>query len=105
MRQNLLKVYLDDTEWDAVVDMADAVSMPLSGFVRSFLLTQKPPQPKARGITAEAVTALNRLGALLNQLARIEHASKTLSAADLREIADARKRLLAIAKDLKGDST
>jgi hypothetical protein len=105
MRQNLLKVYLDDEEWDRVVDMADAVAMPLSGYVRAFLMTQKPPAPKVRGITSEAVAALNRNGALLNQLARIGHASKTLSAADIRELTAARERLVAIANDLKGDPT
>jgi lambda repressor-like predicted transcriptional regulator len=105
MRQNLLKVYLDDEEWDRVVDMADAVAMPLSGYVRAFLMTQKPPAPKAKGVTAEAVAALNRNGALLNQLARIGHTSKTLSAADLRELTAARERLIAIAKDLNGNLT
>lgn len=105
MRQNLLKVYLDDAEWNRVVDMADAVAMPLSGYVRAFLMTQQAPAPKARGVTAEAVAALNRNGALLNQLARIGHASKTLSAADIRELTAARERLLAIARDLNGDTT
>jgi len=105
MRQNLLKVYLDDHEWDAVVDMADAVSMPLSGFVRTFLVTQKPPKPKATGVTIEAVAALNRVGSLLNQIARIGHASKTLSAADVRQVTAARDRLLALALTLDGDPT
>lgn len=105
MRQNLLKVYLDDHEWDTVVDMADAVSMPLSGFVRTFLVTQKPPKPKATGVTIEAVAALNRVGSLLNQIARIGHASKTLSAADVRQVTAARDRLLALALTLDGDPT
>ena len=103
MRQNLLKVYMDDTEWDHVVDMADAVSMPLSGFVRTFLLTQKPPQPKASGVSAEAVAALNRIGALLNQIARIGSGSKSFSPAEVRAVTDARERLLVIAQTLSGD--
>jgi len=103
MRQNLLKVYLDDTEWDHVVDMADAVSMPLSGFARTFLVTQKPPKPKASGVTVEAVAALNRVGSLLNQIARIGHASKTLSTADVLKLTAARERLLALALTLSGD--
>jgi hypothetical protein len=103
MRQNLLKVYLDDAEWDHVVDMADAVSMPLSGFVRTFLVTQRPPKPKASGVTVEAVAALNRVGSLLNQIARIGHASKTLPAADVLKLTAARERLLALALTLSGD--
>ncbi|ATX65222.1 plasmid mobilization protein [Roseinatronobacter bogoriensis] len=103
MRQNVLKIYLDDNEWDHIVDMAASVSMPLSGFARTFLLTQKPPQPKALGITVEAVAALNRIGSLLNQIAKIGNSSKTFSAAEVRAVTVARERLLTIAEQLEGD--
>ncbi|WP_340240375.1 hypothetical protein [Sulfitobacter pontiacus] len=100
MRQNVLKIYLDDNEWDHVVDMAASVSMPLSGFARTFLVTQKPPQPKASGVTVEAVAALNRCGSLLNQIARIGNSSQTFTAAEVRAVTTARERLLAIASQL-----
>nr|WP_134014081.1 hypothetical protein [Rhodobaca barguzinensis] len=83
--------------------MAASVSMPLSGFARTFLLTQKPPQPKALGITVEAVAALNRIGSLLNQIAKIGNSSKTFSAAEVRAVTVARERLLTIAEQLEGD--
>ena len=105
MRQNVLKIYLDDHEWDHVVEMAETVAMPLSGFVRTFLLTQKPPSPRATGVTLEAVAALNRTGALLNQIARVANRSQTLSAAEIRGVAAARERLLSIATQLGGGST
>jgi hypothetical protein len=104
MRQNILKIYLDDDEWNHVVDMAETVAMPLSGFVRTFLLTQKPPRPRATGVTVEAVAALNRTGSILNQIARIGNTSKTFSAAEVRAVAAARERLLAIAEQFEGGS-
>ena len=103
MRQNVLKIYLSDAEWDHVVDMAESVSMPMSGFARTFLVTQKPPRPKALGVTVEAVAALNRCGALLNQVAKIGNSSKTFSAAEVRAVTAARQRLVAIAEQLTGD--
>jgi hypothetical protein len=104
MRQNILKIYLDDDEWNHIVEMAENVAMPLSGFVRTFLLTQKPPRPRATGVTIEAVAALNRTGALLNQIARVANRSQTLSAAEIRGVAAARERLLVIAEQLEGGS-
>lgn len=105
MRQNVLKIYLDDAEWDHVVDMATSVSMPLSGFARTFLVTQKPPRPKASGVTVEAVAALNRCGSLLNQIARVGNSSESFSAAEVRAVTATRERLLAIAEQLTGDRT
>ncbi|TMV88193.1 hypothetical protein FGG78_17510 [Thioclava sp. BHET1] len=103
MRQNVLKIYLDDNEWDHVVKMAATVSMPLSGFARTFLVTQRPPRPKASGVTVEAVAALNRCGALLNQVAKIGNSAKTFSAAEVQAVRAARQRLVAIAEQLTGD--
>ncbi|QOL82652.1 hypothetical protein [Pseudooceanicola spongiae] len=103
MRQNVLKIYLSDAEWDHVVGMAESVSMPMSGFARTFLVTQKPPRPKASGVTVEAVAALNRCGAFLNQFARVACRSQTLSPAEIREVTAAREHLLAIAEQLTGD--
>ena len=77
--------------------------MPLSGFARTFLITQRPPRPKAAGVTVEAVAALNRTGALLNQIARVANRSQTLTAAEVRGVTAARDRLLAIAETLAGD--
>lgn len=105
MRQNILKIYLNDDEWNHVVGMAETVAMPLSGFVRTFLLTQKPPRPRATGVTVEAVAALNRTGSILNQIAKIGNTSKTFSAAEVRAVAAARERLLSIATQLEGGST
>jgi hypothetical protein len=105
MRQNVLKIYLSDAEWDHVVGMAESVSMPMSGFARTFLVTQRPPRPKASGVTVEAVAALNRCGALLNQVAKIGNSSKSFSAAEVRAVTAARERLLAIASQLEGGST
>lgn len=102
MRQNVLKIYLSDAEWDHVVGMAESVSMPMSGFARTFLVTQSPPKPKASGVTVEAVAALNRCGALLNQVARVANSSQTLSQAEIREVTAARERLLGIAEQLEG---
>lgn len=103
MRQNVLKIYLSDAEWDHVVGMAESVSMPMSGFARTFLVTQRPPRPKASGVTVEAVAALNRCGTLLNQIARVGNSSKSFSAAEVRAVTAARERLLAIAEQLTGD--
>ena len=99
----MLKIYLDDDEWNHVVGLAENVAMPLSGFARTFLITQRPPRPKAAGVTVEAVAALNRTGALLNQIARGANRSQTLTAAEVRGVTAARDRLLAIAETLAGD--
>lgn len=103
MRENILAIRLDDDEWNRIADMAGSVSLPMSSYVRSFILTQRPPKPKATGVTVEAVAALNRIGALLNQIARVGNSSKTFSAAEVGRVTAARKRILEIATDLKGD--
>jgi hypothetical protein len=105
MRENVLAIRLTDEEWNDIEDMAGAAQLPLSTYVRAFVLTQKPPAPKASGIDAEAVAALNRVGSLLNQIARVGNTSKTFSAADIRGVTAARERLSAIAEQLEGDQT
>lgn len=103
MRQNILQVRLSDEEWNEIYTMAGSVSLPMSSYVRSFILTQKPPQPKASGVTVEAVAALNRIGALLNQIAKVGNTTKTFSAADVERVTAAQKRILEIAETLNGD--
>jgi len=103
MRENVLAIRLDDDEWSRIADMAGSVSLPMSSYVRSFILTQQPPKPRATGVTVEAVAALNRLGSLLNQIAKVGNSSKTFSATDVRDATAARKRILEIADALKGD--
>lgn len=105
MRENVLAIRLTDDEWNEIEDMAEAAQLPLSTYVRAFVLTQKPPAPKASGIDAEAVAALNRVGSLLNQIARVGNVSKTFSAADIDGVTAARERLSAIAAQLEGDQT
>lgn len=103
MRHHVLAIRLDDDEWDQITDMARAVSLPTSSYVRSFILTQQPPKPRATGVTVEAVAALNRLGSLLNQIAKVGNSSKTFSATDVRDATAARERILEIATKLTGD--
>lgn len=103
MRQNILQVRLSDEEWNEIYTMAGSVSLPMSSYVRSFILTQKPPQPKASGVTVEAVAALNRIGALLNQIAKVGNTTKTFPAADVDRVTAARERILEIAETLNGD--
>jgi hypothetical protein len=102
MRENVLAMRLGDDEWDQIADMADAVRLPMSTYVRAFILTQKPPQPKALGVSIEAVAALNRVGALLNQIARVGNSSRTFSAADVERVTATQKRLREIADQLQG---
>jgi hypothetical protein len=102
MRENILAIRLGDNEWDKISDMAEAVRLPMSTYVRSFILTQSPPKPKATGVTVEAVAALNRMGALLNQIARVGNTSKTFSAVEVERVTAARKRLGQIADQLAG---
>ena len=103
MRGNILAIRLDDDEWNSIADMAESVSLPISSYVRSFVLTQRPPKPKASGVTVEAVAALNRIGALLNQIAKVGNIAKTFSTADVDRVTAARKRILEIAETLNGD--
>ncbi|WP_417249281.1 plasmid mobilization protein [Celeribacter sp.] len=103
MRENILQIRLSDREWDHIADMAGSVSLPMSSYVRSFILTQTPPKPKASGVTVEAVAALNRVGALLNQIARVGNSSKAFSAAEVGRVTAARERILEIATELTGD--
>lgn len=103
MRENVLAIRLDDDEWKRIADMAGSVSLPMSSYVRSFILTQRPPKHKASGVTVEAVAALNRVGALLNQIARVGNTSGTFSAADVDRVTAARKHLHEIATELTGD--
>ncbi|MGK8233925.1 plasmid mobilization protein [Roseovarius sp. MS2] len=103
MRENVLAIRLDDDEWNRISDMAGSVSLPMSSYVRSFVLTQKPPKPKATGVTVEAVAALNRIGALLNQIARVGNSSKSIPAAEVMRVTAARERILEIATKLTGD--
>lgn len=103
MRENILQIRLSDREWDHIADMAGSVSLPMSSYVRSFILTQTPPKPRASGVTVEAVAALNRVGALLNQIARVGNTSGTFSAADVDRVTAARKHLRQIATELTGD--
>lgn len=105
MRENVLAIRLSGDEWDEIEDMAEAAQLPLSTYVRSFILTQKPPAPKVSGIDAEAVAALNRIGSLLNQIARVGNTSKAFSTADIQGVTAVRERLSAIASQLEGDRT
>lgn len=105
MRENILAIRLNDDEWNRISDMAESTSLPISSYVRSFVLQQKPPRPRARGVSVEAVAALNRVGSLLNQIARAGNFSKTLSAEEVRQTAFARKRLLEIAYQIESNST
>lgn len=102
MRENILAIRLADDEWNQISDMADVVRLPMSTYVRAFILTQSPPTPRAVGVTVEAVAALNRVGALLNQIARIGNISKSLSSSDIDQITTARERLGNIADNLSG---
>ena len=103
MRENVLAIRLHDDEWNRIAAMAGSVSLPMSSYVRSFILTQQPPKPKATGVTVEAVAALNRVGALLNQIARVGNSSKSIPAAEVMRVTAARRRILEIATKLTGD--
>lgn len=105
MRENILAIRLTDDEWAEIEDMAGAAQLPLSTYVRAFILTQRPPKRKSSGVDAEAVAALNRVGSLLNQIARVGNTSGTFSTADIRGVTAARERLSIIAAQLEGDQT
>ena len=103
MRENILAIRLSDDEWNRIADLADLVRLPTSTYVRAFILTQRPPKPRASGVTVEAVAALNRVGSLLNQIAKIGNSSKTFSAAEIAGVTAAQKRLVEIADQLSGE--
>lgn len=103
MRENILAVRLSDSEWNHIADLANQVRLPMSTYVRAYILTQKPPKPRAAGVSVEAVAALNRVGALLNQIAKIGNSSRTFSATEIAGVTAARKRLVEIADQLSGE--
>lgn len=102
MRENILAIRLSDDEWNHIADLAALACLPMSTYVRASILTQKPPKPRATGVTVEAVAALNRVGALLNQIAKIGNSSKTFSTPEIAGVKAARKRLVEIADQLSG---
>lgn len=84
-RDRILQVPLTDPERVEIKSRAETLGLPVACYVRSVVLGVEPPVRRA-GVDAEAVAALNRVGANLNQLARIGNKSGTLNAGQIKAL-------------------
>ena len=71
-------------EWARVEAWAEDARVSPSRYVREATLRRRPSE-KPRGVRAEAVTELNRIGGNLNQLVRLAHQARRDQAAGTRQ--------------------
>lgn len=102
-RTEILKVCLTPDEFDEIETRALAVGMPNSTFVRAAVLAMEPPKPRVSNMDVAAVTALNRVGSVLNQIARHQHIEKNLSPRAIELLKDSYRRLMRIVTKIEGD--
>ncbi|MFY0624603.1 MAG: plasmid mobilization relaxosome protein MobC [Pelagimonas sp.] len=95
---------MTDAEYDAIEDMAVSCGLPTSTYVRTFVLSGEPLQPKISDIDAQAVVALNRIGALLNQIARVANSTGEVAPADIDHIRHAIAQLDDLKTQISGDT-
>ena len=77
---------MSDPERAEIAKRANALGLPVAAYMRSIVLGSEPPARRA-GVDAEAVASLNRIGANINQIAKVGNASKTLSPAQIKALA------------------
>lgn len=105
MRTEKLAICLTPEEFDEIESRAVAVGMPNSTFVRASILSMEPPAPRISDMDAVAIAAINRVGSLLNQIARHQHINNHLSPRAIEQLKDAYRRLMKIvAKIEKGET-
>lgn len=95
-RNQRFEIALNGKELAEIEKRADAVGLPASAYMRSVALGIEPPVRKL-GIEAEAVTALNRIGSNINQIAKVANASKTLAPDQIKVLIATHKGLAQIA--------
>ena len=103
MRDSRLAICLTGEEYDAIEEMAVSCGLPTSTYVRTFVLSGEAPHPKVSDIDAQAVVALNRIGALLNQIARVANSTGEVAPADLDRIRHAVTQLDNLKTQISGD--
>lgn len=100
-RTKQLKITLSDTEYDALARRSEEFGVSMAGVIRSAVLGLPLPRRRAK-IDIEAIVAINRVGANLNQLVRTAHSTGCLNSSQLAATGGVLKQLRALAGRIEG---